>query len=135
MELPCKEEDEEEVVSIPELLKVGATALLHSEPNHDAKTCSHNPASGARPSGKVCLQEDKNTLASGLCVGIKHSKFLKVAHMSGNMDNRKYDHGPCCRFVEGDVFVKWNELVQRGATKERDEITTDGQKDEDDISV
>jgi len=55
--------------------------------------------------------------------------------MSTNMDNCEYNYGPRRRFVEGDVFVERNELVQWGPTKEGDEIATDGQKDEDDVGV
>ena len=123
------------MMSIPEPLEVGTTAFLHGKPNHDAETGGHYPPSSTRTSGKVCLQEDEDTLTSSLCIWVKHSEFLEVAHVSGNMDNREQDHGPCGCFVEGDVFVKRNELVQWGPTKEGDEIATDGQKDEDDIGV
>lgn len=135
MELPCKEEDEEEVVGVPKSLKVAASAFLHGKPNHDSKTGGHNPPSSSRTGCKVCLQKDQDTLTSSLSIGVKHSEFLEVAHVSGNMDDCEDNHGPRRRFVEGDVFVERNELVQRCPTKEGDEITTDGQKDEDDIGV
>lgn len=135
MELPCKEKNEEEVVSVPKPLKVGTPAFFHGKPNHDSKTDSHNPPSSTRTGGKVCLQKDKDLLNGGLGIGVKHSKFLEVAHVSRNVYNCEYDHGPRCCFVEGDVFVEGNELVQRGPTKERDEVAADGQKNEDDIGM
>lgn len=135
MKLPCKEEDEEEVVAVPKSLEIGTPAFLHSKPDHDSKTGSHNPPSGTRTSGKVCLQKDQDTLTSSLGIRVKHSEFLEVAHVGGNMDDCEHDHGPRRRFVEGDVFVERNELIQWGPTKEGDEITTDGQKDEYDIGV
>ena len=122
-------------MSVPKPFKIGTTAFLHGKPNHDAKTGGHNPASNSRTGGKVCLQEDKNTLTSSLCIWVKHSEFLEVAHVGGNVDNREEDHGPRSCFVEGDVFVKRNELVQWCPTKKGDEIATDGQKDENDIGV
>lgn len=118
MELPGKEEDKEEVMSVPEPLKVGATTFLPGKPNHDAQTSGHDPASSTGTSGKVCLQENEDTLTSSLCIRVKHGEFLEVAHVSGNMDNREYDHGPRSCFVEGDVFVKGNELIQWCPAKE-----------------
>lgn len=135
MELPCKEEDEEEVVSVPEPLEVGTAPFLHSKPNHDAKTGSHDPTRSTGTSSKVCPQKYKNALTRSLCIRVKHSEFLEVAHMCGNMDNREYNHRPCCRFMEGDIFVERDELIQGCPAKKRDEITTDGQKDEDNVGV
>jgi len=43
MQLPVDEEDDEEVVSVPEDLKVGSSSLLDSEPNHDCKGSGHDP--------------------------------------------------------------------------------------------
>ena len=111
MELPRKEENEEEVVTVPEPLEVGTPAFLHRKPNHDPKTSSHNPPSSTRTSSKVCLQKDKDTLTGSLGIGVEHSKFLEVTHVSPNMNHCEHDHGPRCRFVKCDVFVERNELV------------------------
>lgn len=126
MELPCEEEDEEEVMTIPEPLKVGTSAFLHCKPNHDSKTDSHNPPSRTRTSSKVCPQKNEDAFPSSRGIGIRHSEFLEVAHVSSDVDDCEHNYGPRCRLVEGDAFVKWNELIQRGATKEGDEVATDG---------
>jgi hypothetical protein len=37
--------------------------------------------------------------------------------------------------MEGEVLVKGDDVVQRCATEEGDEIAADGEKDEDDINM
>ena len=51
------------------------------------------------------------------------------------MHDSAEDNRPRGGLMEGDVLVKGNDLVKGCATKEGDEIATDGEKDEDDINM
>jgi hypothetical protein len=55
MELPADEKNDEEVVGIPEVFKVGTPLLFAGEVDHNGKDDGHDPASGAGPGGKVCI--------------------------------------------------------------------------------
>ena len=74
-------------------------------------------------------------LACGLGVGVNHGEFGKVDHVGGDVHNGAKDDGPCSSFVEGDVFIEGNVVVQRGATQERDEIAADGQKNKYNVDM
>ena len=57
MQLPVDEEHDEQVVRVPEALKVGATALLHGVPDHDTERGGHDPASDAGSGREVRSEE------------------------------------------------------------------------------
>jgi len=48
---------------------------------------------------------------------------------------RANDQRPTRRLVECQVLVEGYERIERGATKERDEVPADGEQDEYDINV
>lgn len=135
MELPADEEDDEEVMSIPEVLEVGMFPFLHGEVDHDGKADGHNPPGSARPGGKVGLKEGGKLCATRLCGSVGERKLGKVDHVRYDMHDSADDNRPGGGLMEGDVLVKGNELVKGCATKERDEIAADGEKDEDDINM
>ena len=135
MELPVDEEDNEQVVGVPEPLKVGATTLLNGEPDHDTQCSSHDPASCTRTSDEVGCDKGDNLLAGGLRVGVNHGELGEVDHVGDNVDNREDDDGPGDGLVERDVLVEGDERVQGRAPEERDEVAADGEKDERDIDV
>lgn len=91
MKLPIDEEDNEEVVGVPEPLEMGAASLLNSKEDHDAKGSGHDPASDTRACDKVGLEECNNALTSGLCVRVGHGKLIEVNHVRKNMDNGPSD--------------------------------------------
>ena len=74
-------------------------------------------------------------LASGLGVGVNHGELRKVDHVRGDVHKGAKDDGPCSSFVEGDVLIEGNVVVQRGATQERDEIAADGQKNKYNVDM
>ena len=135
MELPADEKDDEEMMGIPEAFKVGAPPLLHGEVDHDAKDNGHDPTSSARPGGKVGIEEGDNPGTGCLCIGVCECKFVKVDHVRGHVDDSADNDRPGSGFVEGDVLVKGDDLVERCATEKGDKVAADGEEDEDDIDV
>jgi hypothetical protein len=55
--------------------------------------------------------------------------------MGNDVHHGTDNNGPGCGNVEGEVLVKGNDLVERGAAEEGDEVAADGKKDEYDIDV
>ena len=135
MELPTDEEDDEEVMSIPEVLKVSASPFLRGEVDHDRKTDSHNPPRSAGPGGKVGLKEGEELCATCLCGSVGERELGKVNHVRCDMHDSAENNRPGGGLMEGDVLVKGNDLVKGCATKEGDEIAADREKDEDNINV
>ena len=135
MELPADKEDDEEVMSIPEVLEVGTFPFLRGEVDHDGKAEGHNPPGSTGPGGKVGLKEGEELCATCLCGSVGERELGKVDHVRYDMHDSANDNRPGGGLMEGDVLVKRNELVKRCATKERDEIAADGEKDEDDINM
>lgn len=43
MKLPVDEEHDEKMVGVPELFKVGTTALFHRVPDHNSERSGHDP--------------------------------------------------------------------------------------------
>jgi hypothetical protein len=135
VELPADEKDDKEMMRIPEAFEVGALPLLHGEVDHDAKDDGHDPTSNARPGGKVGIEKGEKLGTACLCIGVRECKFGKVHHVSDHVDDSADDDRPGSGFVEGDVLVKGDDLVERCATEEGDKVAADGEQDEDDIDV
>jgi hypothetical protein len=55
--------------------------------------------------------------------------------MGDDMDGCTDDDGPCSGFVEGDVLIERDNVIEGGFAKKGDEVAADGKKDEDDIDV
>ncbi len=135
MELPADEENDEEVMSIPEVLKVGMPPFLRGKVDHDGKRDGHNPPGSAGPSGKVGLKEGNELCATCLCGSVGEREFGKVDHVRENVHNSADDNRPGGGLMEGEVLIKRNDLVKGCAAEEGDEIAADGEKDEDDINM
>jgi hypothetical protein len=135
MELPADEEDDKEVMGIPKVLEVGTFPFLPGEEDHDAKADGHDPPSGTGPSGEVGLEEGEELGATCRCRSVGNREFGKVDHVRENMNDSADDDRPSSGLMEGDVLVKGDDVVQRRATEEGDEIAADGEKDEDDINM
>jgi len=52
-----------------------------------------------------------------------------------DVDDGPEDDGPPGGFVEGDVLVKGDEVVQGSAAEDGDKVAADGDEDEDDVDV
>lgn len=81
MELPADEENDEEVMSIPEMLKVGTSPLLRGIVDHDGKADGHNPPGSAGPGGKVGLKEGEELCATCRCRSVGEREPGKVDHV------------------------------------------------------
>jgi hypothetical protein len=55
--------------------------------------------------------------------------------MGDDMDSGTDDDGPRSGFVEGDVLVERDNVIEGSFTKKGDEVAADGKKDEYDIDV
>lgn len=135
MELPVDEEDDEEVVGVPEPLKVGPAAFLERKPDHHAERDGHDPARRTGTGEEVCTEEDGDPGEGGGRDGVLHGEARKVDHVREDVDGGADDDGPCGRLVKGDVLVEGDDIVERGAAEERDEVAADGKEDEDDVDV
>ena len=135
MELPADEEDDEEVMSIPKVLKLGTSPFLHCEVDHDSKADSHDPSSGAWPSTKIELEKGAELGPSCRCGSVSTGEFVKVNHVRENMHDSAGDDGPGGGLVEGDVLVKGDDVVERCTTEEGYEIAADREKDEDNVDM
>ena len=135
MQLPVDEEDDEKVVSVPEAVEVGTAALLHREPDHDPERGPHDPASRTGTGREVGHKEGDDTLTGCLRVRVDHGKICKIDHVGASVDSGEEDDGPCCCFVEGDVLVEGDDVVEWSTTEERDEVAADWEEDEYDVDV
>lgn len=116
MELPTDEEDDEQVVGVPELFETAvglAAALLHRVPDHDTKSDVHDPARGTGAGGEVGAEEDEEELAIDLMVGHNQAEASEVDHVSGDVDNGEEDDGPGSRFVCNgkSIYIGISEIV------------------------
>lgn len=135
MELPVDEEDNEEVVGVPEHLEAGAAALLHRVPDHHKEGGGHDPTRDTGARRKVRGEEGDEALGGGRRVGVREGEFRKVEHVGDDVDDSAEDNGPRGRLVESNVLIEGDVVVERGAADKRDEVAADGQQDEDDIDV
>ena len=92
MQLPANEENNEQVVRVPEPLEMSTATFLQSEPHHDAKSGGHDPSGSTRACSKVGGEEGDDTLAGRLRIGIGHGELGKVHHVSDNVDGRTNDN-------------------------------------------
>jgi hypothetical protein len=135
MELPADEEDDEEVVRIPEILKLGPAALLRSKEDYDPKGGGHDPASDAGSGGEVGVQEGDNLGAKGLSVRVRNREAGEIDHMCPDVNGCEEDHRPCRSFVKGEVLVERDNMIEGCTAEEGDKVATDGEKDEDDVDM
>ena len=135
MQLPVDEEDDEEVVGVPEPLEVGTAALLNREPNHDTEGGGYNPASRTRASDEVGRNERKHLLASRLRIRVNHGELSEVDHVRHDVDNGEDDDRPSDSLVERNVLIEGNERVEGRLAEERDKVTANREKDEGHIDM
>lgn len=135
VELPADKENDEKMVRVPKSLEVCATPLLDSKKHHDAETSCHDPTSDARAGGKVCCQERDRDLTYRLGLRISLCESAKIHHVCHNVHDGPEDHGPSRSLMESDILVEGNDLIEWGATKYRDKVTTYREEDEYHIDV
>lgn len=135
MQLPEDEEDDEEVVTVPEPLKVSPSARLHCEPHHRAKHSPHKPASDQRANSEIGSDSEDKLLADGLALCTVDGEPDEIDDVGQSVNDTPEDDGPGGCLMEGDVLVEWDDIVEGGETQSRDEVAADGKQDEDDIDM
>lgn len=138
MQLPAKEKDNEKMVGVPELFKstIGlSSALLNGKPDHDGESGGHDPA-GDTSSGREVESKELNwSRSSTRDRAINGRELAEVPHVGSNMDRGEDDNRPCGCDVEFDVVIERNDIVQGRLAEERDEVSADWEKNEDDIEM
>ena len=138
MQLPAKEKDNEKVVGVPELFKstIGpSSALLNGKPDHDDERGGHDPAGDTGSGGKVENKELNRSRRYTRGRAINGCELAEVPHVGSNMDRGEDDDGPCGCDVEFDVIVERDDIVQGRLAEERDEVSANWEKNEDDIEM
>lgn len=135
MELPVDEEHNEKVVRIPEAFKVCTAALLHRVPDHNTQCKVHDPARRTGPSREVRREERDDALAGGGRARIRHGELVEVAHVRCDVDDGPKDDRPSDHLMESDVLIEGDNVVERRAPEDGDEVPADGEEDEDHIDV
>lgn len=111
---PEDEEDDEQMVHVPETFEVGATSLLRSRDSDRHERSQHNVTTPSRSSCKV----GKDKAHESQVIGSR--KLGKVVPMGDSVDPREEDDRPGDQLVEGDVLVERNNVVQRRTTSHGD---------------
>jgi len=84
MELPVDEEDDEQVMGIPEPLKVNPALLLACKVSHNSKYDCHYPSCSTRAGGKIYRKEIDEVLA--WTIAHRRSQLVEVHHMCDNVN-------------------------------------------------
>lgn len=102
---PEDEEDDEEVVHVPETLKVCATSLFRCRDRNRHQTDQHDITTPTGTSSKVGEDETHEPeIVDGREAG-------KIVPVSNGVDPGEEDNGPSDKLVEGDVLVKGDYVV------------------------
>lgn len=126
---PEKEEDDEHVVRVPEPLVVRPPCLFDRSDHHASQRDQHDIASPTGTRDKVGQQPAVDTeVVLGCNLG-------EVVPVGNGVHPRPEEDGPCRRDVEGNVLVELDDAVQRSLSCERDERSTDREKDQGNIDV
>jgi hypothetical protein len=158
MELPADEEDDEEMMSVPELLVAFLLPLLDRVPHHDAKSGCHDPSRQSWTRREVDGEEGDEFPSERRRGGV--GEECKVDHVTDDakiylcqtegtkgrgrdvLDDGEDDDGPTDGLVYAGrqsrsrsvlvLLTKCNSLGERNhavqwpATKETDQVATDG---------
>ena len=133
MELPVDEEDNEQMVGVPEALEMSPTPLLHRKPDHDSEREPHDPSRDTRTSRKVGQQKDDEPLLGRF--SRLDGEVCEVEHVRDSVNDRPEDDGPGGGLVEGDVLIEGNDVVQGSPAEDGDEVPAYGEQDEGDIDM
>jgi hypothetical protein len=133
VELPVDEEDDEQVVGVPELFKVLSSLVLTSVPSHRSKRHPHKPTSDGWTRLNTNEQEVNHSLPSGS--RRVNGNPYDIDDMGECVDKRPDNNGPSYCLMEGDVLVERNDCTNWGTTHERDEVSADWKENEDYIDV
>lgn len=126
---PEDEEDDKEVVSVPESLEVCSAWFLNRCHNHCHESSEHDIAGPSRTSDQVGHYESHEP---EFLLG---RELSKVVPMCNCVDPGEEYYGPRHKFMERNVLVQLYDSVEWCLASQRDEGSADGQQDEGDIDV
>lgn len=127
MKLPADEEDDEEVVGVPEPLEISTTAFLHREPDHDAQNDGHDPSGGTWTGEEIGFEEEDDAFLGVLAR--RDGQAGEIEHVCDDVDEAEEGDRPSCELVEFDILVERDEVVEGSAAEEGDEVSADREKD------
>lgn len=99
MNRPEDEEDDEQVMAVPESFEIGAALLFNGCPYHPAKSDQHDVSRPTWASDEIGENEAHE---AKLVLGGEASK---VVPMSDGVTPGEEEDGPSSQLVEGDVLV------------------------------
>lgn len=126
---PENEEDDEQMVRIPEAFELRATMLLSSRPAHGCQRDEHNVAAPSGSRGEIGDEEADEAEAVDL------GEDPEISPMGDGVEPGEEEDGPADELVEGDIFVEGNDAVEWGATRHGDQVSADGEQDESYVHV
>lgn len=126
---PHDEEEDEEVVRVPEALIVCAARLLDGGENNGHQGDKHDVS---RPSGSGDQVGEEEADEAQV---VRGRETAQVDPVGDGVDPGEEDDGPGDKHVEGDVLVELDNAVQRGSAQQRDEVPADGEEDEGNVEV
>lgn len=121
---PKDKKYDKEMMHVPKLLKFGTSKLFNRCGSHQHQASKHYIPRPARAGSEISSKKPFETL---LVLG---GKLGKIVPMCERMDPGKEDNRPSHKLMEGDVFIKLYDAVQRSLPRQRYECATDW-KDED----
>jgi len=133
VKLPVDEENDEQMVGVPEAFIVSPTPPLNRKPDHNPQAEPHDPSGDTRTSCEVGQQKDNEPLLGRICR--RNGEVRKVDHVGKGVNDRPEDEGPCGGLVESDVLVEGNDIVQGSPAQHGDEVPAYGEEDEGDIDM
>ena len=92
MKLPIDEENDEQMVGVPEAFKLGSTPLLDRKPDHNTETEPHDPSGDTGARCKVGQQKDNESFLGGTRRG--NGEVCKIDHVGEGVNDRPEDEGP-----------------------------------------
>jgi hypothetical protein len=107
---PEKEENDEEVVRVPEALEVCATCFLRRCERDGHERDQHDVTAPARTSRKVGKDEAHESQV------VRCGESCQVVPMGDRVNPGEEYDGPCDQLVESNVLVEWDHVVQGSAT-------------------
>lgn len=122
-------------MAVPESLKMRPALSFKGEEYHDREAGGHDPTSDPRSRSKVGAQKCDEFLTCAFRLGVCIGKSAEIYHVGENMYNSPENDGPGGCLVKGDALIERNDLVEWGATEERDEVPTDGKQYKCSINV
>lgn len=117
MKLPTDEEDDEQMMRVPETFEMGTAAFLDREEHHGSERCGHDPACRPGASDELREEERRNALPGRLRIRVRDRELRVINHVCGNVHKSEEDHGPGDRLMKRDVLVEGNNVVEGRATK------------------